>query len=108
MNHKMPRNGRALSSPLEIREESLSFLDMYCQISIAFNVSSILFPPNADCNLSSLLQSERKLETSYLKNYDQLPGNSPSDWPKRFDMTEWLLFSVRIGNKAVGAAAIAS
>jgi ribosomal protein S18 acetylase RimI-like enzyme len=94
-------------SPIEIREEPLSWLAEYGQISIAFSVNSVYDLIRRDCDLGDMTMSERRLETPYVKDYDSIPGNSPADWAIKFDISNWGLLSANIDSKPVGAAAIA-
>jgi GNAT superfamily N-acetyltransferase len=41
----------------------------------------------------------------YTKNYDR--DETPMDWPKRFDVTNWGFFLARAGERIAGAAAVA-
>jgi GNAT superfamily N-acetyltransferase len=101
------RDAAGNDAKIEIREEPLSWLAEYGRISIAFTVSSIFDLPDKVIDWESLMKSERRLEAPYVKDYDQLPGNSPADWAVNFDISNWRLLSARINGLLVGEAAIA-
>ena len=44
--------------------------------------------------------------TPYIKNYDAY-GELPTDWPKRFNVTNWGFFLAKGGGQPFGAAAVA-
>jgi ribosomal protein S18 acetylase RimI-like enzyme len=50
---------------------------------------------------------ERHLAAPFTKDYDAIPGNRPTDWPTRFDLSTWELFSARENGHVLGCAAIA-
>jgi GNAT superfamily N-acetyltransferase len=102
-------NSESIGRPknIEIREEPLSWLADYSQISIAFTVSSIFVAAPQDYDFNRLLSNERRLEMPYVKDYDQIPGNSPSDWMVNFDIANWGILSARVDDMIVGEAAIA-
>jgi GNAT superfamily N-acetyltransferase len=101
------RNNAGDGAEIIIREEPLSWLADYGCISIAFVVSSIFDLTQKSLDLESLMKSELRLDTPYVKDYDQIPGNSPADWALDFDISNWGLLSARIDKKLVGEAAIA-
>ena len=82
-----------------------SRLAEYASVPIAFRVTHRLVLPPLGHDGRVLLHAEPVREP-YLKNYDALPGMSPTAWPSRFDIRDWgLLLASRHGN-AVGGAAI--
>ena len=42
----------------------------------------------------------------YVKNYDAVPGNHPTDWPRRFDVFTWGILVARSNGTRVGGAVI--
>ena len=50
---------------------------------------------------------ERSLTTPYLKDYDAIAGNHPTDWERRFDLSNWGLLSARLDGRRIGGAAVA-
>ena len=92
---------------MEIREESLSYLEEYARVPIAFEVSSILDLSIADDGLGGFGLHDRPVTPAFLKDYDAIPGNRPTDWTRRFDLSNWGLLSAREDGECVGNAAIA-
>ena len=92
--------------PVQITEEPATELDRYASISIAFEVRAVLdVEPRPDGD--GFLLNERVLETSYVKDYDTVAGDAPTDWARRFDLSKWGLLFARVDGQHVGSAAIA-
>ena len=51
--------------------------------------------------------SERLVETPYVKDYDGIPGESPSQWTRRFDISRWGFIRAQMGGRLVGGAVLA-
>jgi GNAT superfamily N-acetyltransferase len=92
---------------MEIREESLSYLEEYARVPIAFEVSRILDLSIAEDGFGGFRLLERPVAPAFLKDYDAVPGNRPTDWAQRFDLSNWGLLSARLDGECVGGAAIA-
>jgi GNAT superfamily N-acetyltransferase len=92
---------------MEIRRESPSYLEEYARISIAFEVSRVLELSVRNDGLGGLALVERPLSPAFVKDYDAIPGNRPTDWECRFDLSNWGLLSARLGGECVGGTAIA-
>lgn len=43
----------------------------------------------------------------YQKDYDAYPGQHPTDWPTRFDLSGWIILAATEENNRVGGAALA-
>ena len=90
---------------IRIARESPHRFDDYARISIAFEVRRVL-----DVRVSQaagereLVTAERPIPTPYLKDYDALPGASPTSWPDRFDTSTWAVFAAYVGDDRVGGA----
>ncbi len=61
----------------------------------------------ADSGLGGFVLRERKLESPYVKDYDSIGGNRPSDWSKCFDIANWTLHSAWIDDRRAGGVVIA-
>jgi len=92
---------------IKIREHDVRDLESYARIPIAFEVSSVLDVAENLAAARSFLLTERRLATPYLKDYDAIPGNSPTDWPRRFDMSQWRMFIAEIQGQQFGGAIVA-
>ena len=92
---------------MEIREEPLSYLEEYARVSIAFEVNRILELSVRSSGLGGLELLERPHTPSFVKDYDAIPGNRPTDWAGRFSLSNWGLLSASLGGHCVGGTAIA-
>jgi GNAT superfamily N-acetyltransferase len=90
---------------ITIDEISPKSLAEYGSIPIAFEVKSILKVDLVDGGMGGMVLSEVPVR-SYTKDYDSL-GEMPTDWPTRFDVTNWGFFLARMNGRAVGAATVA-
>jgi GNAT superfamily N-acetyltransferase len=77
----------------------------YASVSIAFEVKSIFEAELVDGGLGGILLHEVPVDP-YIKDYDAY-GELPTDWPTRFNVENWGFFLARLGDAAVGAAAVA-
>ncbi len=89
-----------------IDEISPDHLAEYAIIPSRFLVKSVLEVELVDGGLGGMLLHEHPVRRPYIKDYDA-NGESPVDWPKRFDVTNWGFFLARMGDEPVGAAAVA-
>ena len=92
---------------MEIREESLSFLEAYSRISIAFEVNRILDLSLRNGGVGGFELLERPVTPTFVKDYDTISGNHPTDWARRFDLSNWGLLSARLDGECAGGAVIA-
>ncbi len=88
-----------------IEEISPDRLAEYATIPSRFEVKSLLQVVLVDGGLGGMLLHEHPV-SPYVKDYDA-NGESPTDWPRRFNVTKWGFFLARMGNEPVGAAAVA-
>jgi len=94
-------------SRIEVKEESKSALHEYATISIAFQVHSILKVTARGNHTDEFVLTEEPLAVPYLKDYDSLSGEKPTQWEKRFDLSRWVLLGARAHGRLIGGAAIA-
>jgi GNAT superfamily N-acetyltransferase len=90
----------------EGREEPLTSVDEYASIPIAFNVCSILEVTARSEHSDEFVLTERRLAAAYRKDYDSISGENPREWPRRFDMSNWVLFGARDQGRLIGGAAL--
>jgi GNAT superfamily N-acetyltransferase len=89
-----------------VREGPVTALTDYVSVPIAFLVDRVVEPVRrADSDSFSL--QERQLDIPYLKDYDAIAGESPLDWPSRFDVSSWRMFSAWLEDRRVGGATVA-
>ena len=91
---------------VEIREEPMSHLAEHARVSIAFEVDRVLDLTDQDAGLGGLVLLERPLPRPYLKDYDAITGNHPTEWERRFDLSNWsmVLVAGRRGTRKSSAA----
>ena len=90
----------------EVQEEPVCDLEAYAEIPIAFLVDRILLPVEPEPGAIGIQLAEAPQDPPYWKDYDADGENHPTDWPKRFDTSSWVLISawhesVRIGGIVV-------
>jgi GNAT superfamily N-acetyltransferase len=78
----------------------------YARVPIKFEVKSSLQVELVDGGLGGMLLHQVPVEMPYIKDYDSY-GETPTDWPERFDVTNWGFFLAMDGERPVGAAAVA-
>jgi GNAT superfamily N-acetyltransferase len=93
-------------SNIEVTEEAEMALQEYATVPIAFQVKSILDVTKKSRRHEFVL-TEKLLPAPYMKDYDSLCGENPTQWEKRFDLSHWVLFGARAQGQLVGGAAIA-
>ena len=106
MEWNSPHGNRSLEG-LEICEEPIQTLKEYGTVSIAFDITRVLELVPVDHGLSGLLLRERQAEPPRRKDYDLIPGESPADWPKRFDVSGWGVLVARLEGRRIGGAVVA-
>src|SRR5687767_14857669 len=91
---------------VEITEESMTLIDEYAQVPIAFEVESVFEVSLRDGGLGGLALAERKI-APFVKDYDAIDGNHPSDWVGRLDVASWGLLFARVEGRRVGGMVLA-
>lgn len=89
---------------IETADIPSALLVEYATVPIAFEVTSVLSAQNGTDG--SFVLAERRLESSYVKDYDTI-GGRPQDWVARFDTSRWVLFLVRAEGRSLGGAVVA-
>jgi GNAT superfamily N-acetyltransferase len=101
----------ALANPpprtIELAEEPMTALPEYARIPIVFTVDRVLDVTSQDDGQGGFALSERRLEVPYEKDYDGIAGEGPSQWARRFDLSNWALFTARVATRIVGGATVA-
>ncbi len=78
----------------------------YASVPIKFEVKSILQVELVEGGLGGMLLRQAPVEKHYVKDYEAY-GETPTDWPKLFDATNWGFFLAMDGERPSGAAAVA-
>src|SRR5437879_5610385 len=100
---------RAITCRMEINitEEPMAALEDYGRVPIAFEVNRVLDVVVRQDGLDGFVLSERRLEVSYIKDYDAIEGEGPSAWATRFHLSTWGLMTAHVEGQRVGGAVIA-
>ena len=91
----------------EITEEPIIAAAELAHVPIAFKVESVFDVSLRDGGLGGLMLSERRLDVPYVKDYDLLGRQRPSQWSECFDMSNWGLIVARSNGALVGGAVAA-
>jgi GNAT superfamily N-acetyltransferase len=94
-------------SELIIVEESIGNLDKHASIPTAFVVERVLEVSVLNEGLGGIVLQETVLDTPWVKDYDAIDGEGPTQWPKRFDISNWALLVAYREEERVGGAVIA-
>jgi len=90
---------------VEVIQEPIASLQEYGNIPNAFEVELVL--DVSEKLPDEFVLTERRVDVPYVKDYDAINGEHPSQWAKRFDVSNWGLFAARMGGRRVGGAAVA-
>ncbi len=101
------RSGAGHIVHIAIVGEDARSLSSYAAVSIAYRIEQIVDVDTLVATAGARVES-RPVETPYLKDYDAYPGNSPLNWPKRFDLSKWTFFGVYSDDRRVAGAAVAT
>jgi GNAT superfamily N-acetyltransferase len=92
---------------IELAEEPMTVLPEYARVPIVFTVDHVLDVTSHDDGPGGFALSERRLEVPYEKDYDAIAGEGPLQWARRFDLSNWALFTARFATRIVGGATVA-
>jgi ribosomal protein S18 acetylase RimI-like enzyme len=93
----------------QIREEEIATLAKQAEVPMVFTYSTILEPTVVASGLGGFLFAEKALVSPRSKDYDAIENDKPSDWLKRFDVTNWGFIVARSEDDGhrIGGAVIA-
>lgn len=77
----------------------------YCAVPSLVEVHSILQVKSIDSGFGGLALELVPVPTPYIKDYDSY-GETPADWPAKWDLSNWCLLLATVGGKPVGAACV--
>lgn len=92
---------------LDIAEEPMAALAKYARVPIVFTVDCVVDVTDRADDPGRFVLAERRLDVPYEKDYDAIDGEGPLQWARRFDLSNWTLFTARIAGRRVGGAAVA-
>lgn len=105
--HALAGTHRAYKMRFEVNEEPIAALAEYARISIAFEVSMVFDIAETSHSPREFVLTERRLDAPYVKDYDAIEGEHPTQWAKLFDVTNWGLFAARMEGRCIGGAVVA-
>jgi GNAT superfamily N-acetyltransferase len=92
---------------IELTEEPMTALPAYARVPIVFTVDRVVDVTSRDDGPGGFTLSERRLEVPYEKDYDAIVGEGPLQWARRFNLSNWALFTARVATRIVGGATVA-
>jgi hypothetical protein len=85
---------------IDVAEQPMTALAEYALLPIACRVDHVLdVTARAD---GSFALSARRLQIPYVKDDDAVDGEGPLSWTRRFDVSNWQLFTARVAGSRVG------
>jgi GNAT superfamily N-acetyltransferase len=92
---------------VDIREAGANAITEYARVPIAFEVRDIFDCIDDSTAPGGVTLSVRRLENSYIKDYDAFASDHPSQWPTRFAGKQWALLFAHVDGALGGGAAVA-
>ena len=92
---------------IEVKEWSAAALDQYSTIPIAYEVNEVFDPVTNGTIGEEFTLKEPRLIQPYVKDYDAIAGNHPSQWPTQFDVSNWGVLIAESDDQWLGGAVIA-
>lgn len=77
---------------LQVVARTAASLQTWAAVSIAFEVGEIVDLDAALPGPQTVLKTF-KVSSPYVKDYDAIAGNHPTDWPLRYRVDDWLIFT---------------
>ena len=93
---------------IEIREEGPGALAEYASVPIAFRVVETLDVDAVPTPGRVFPLRTRPITKPTLKDNDLQPGNSPMDWPARFDVSGWGVLGAHADGQRIGGAIVSA
>jgi GNAT superfamily N-acetyltransferase len=91
---------------IEVTEEPIT-LEEYATIPIKFEVTKVFDVTDRNNSPGEFVLTERNLDVPYVKDYDAIDGEHPTEWPARFDISNWGILAARTEGRRVGGAVVA-
>ncbi len=91
----------------ELGEAPIGKVASLARIPIAFRVEQVLDVTRTENGQGGFVLTARSIPTPYLKDYDAIPGEGPSQWARHFDLSHWGFIEARVAGRLVGGAVIA-
>jgi GNAT superfamily N-acetyltransferase len=91
---------------IEVSEAPITSVAELGRVPISFTVDRE-YDVAPDDDVGRFALSERLVDTPYVKAYDEIPGEGPSQWARRFDISRWAFIRAQSGDRLVGGAVLA-
>jgi GNAT superfamily N-acetyltransferase len=91
---------------ISVVEDDPARLAEYARVSIGFSVNEIFDDVGVTALLHSNFAIATPLTAPYWKDYDAYPGNRPTEWARRFDVSRWTILAALVDGFRVGGAVI--
>lgn len=92
---------------IDISVENTHVLSEYGVVPSAFNVESRYRVEVVDRGLGGWVLMEEEVEPPYMKNYDQVKGEGPTRWPRKWNISNWAVMSAFDETVRIGGAVVA-
>ena len=92
---------------IEVTEEPIKTLEEYAAVPIKFEVNKVFDVMDQQGGSGEFVLKERTLDLPYVKDYDAIEGEHPTQWARRFDISNWGIFAARVEGRRVGGVALA-
>jgi hypothetical protein len=79
----------------------------HARIPIAFKIERILTVSIPQSGFAGIHLQEMTVEPAWVKDYDEIKGEGPTRWLKRFDTSHWGLIAASRARERIGGAVIA-
>ncbi len=83
----------------------LVILVLGCYLLVNYRWTRLIWRRRQDSG--EFVLSERPVEAPYVKDYDGIPGEGPSQWAGRFDISRWGFIRAESGGRIIGGAVLA-
>jgi len=92
---------------VKIIQESVAVLPEYGRIPISFEVKTVFDIVLIRGGLGGFQLSERRVEPSWVKDYDAYDDQGPARWANRWDISNWVVISAFLNDNRIGGCVIA-
>src|SRR5688572_29698357 len=87
---------------IELSEARIASVAELARVPITFTVDRVCDVLPSGNGLGGFVLSERPIETPYVKNYDGIPGEGPTQWARRCDISDWEFIRAQSKARRIG------
>lgn len=88
-------------------EEPVATAGELAGVPIAFTVGRVFDLAAEGERFGGYTLKESVVAHPYVKDYDAIPGQSPADWARQFDLSHWFFIGARSEGRLIGGAVVA-